>query len=320
MATHARSVPTWCRWTNPQDPGYPSRNDDRPEPLRQSPLRVTIRVIALLTILLTPTMVATTGSVEADGPPESACPEMTDSIRRLYLAIFLREPDVNESFHWTDRYRSGQSNLPDIANQLIRSPEFDRQHGPRTSSDFVELMYANTRNPPPSPQILQHWRRALHSGYTQGEMVVVLTESKDFVRKTATARPLSGYLRWYPPGTHWYCGSGTVQGLSIRPLTGDAVFADRLIRNEGETSDEVIMVTLEEGLANAVMAQSTLAPGVTDYSWMGMFTGDGYYGAAVTVGAGPSTRWIMVFYTRPIGHGRLGWQIEPVALTSSVDP
>lgn len=269
-----------------------------------------MRVIALLIILLLSTIVATTVSVDAEGPPESACPEMTDSIRRLFLAIFRREPDVNEAFYWTDRYMSGESNLPAIANQLIRSSEFNRQYGATSSSEFVELVYASTQNAPPSPQILQHWSRALTTGYTRGEMVVVLTESEDFVRKTATARPLAGYLRWYPPGTHWYCGRGTVEGLSIKPLTGERVYADRLIRNEGDTSDEVIMVTLEQGLANAVLAQSTLPAGVTDYSWMGMFTGDGFYGAAVTVGAGPSTRWIMVFYTRPIGHSRLGWQID----------
>ena len=87
-----------------------------------------------------------------------------------------------------------------------------------------------------------------------------------------------------------------VFGLVDEP--GGRVYADRLIRNEGETPDQVVMVTLEEGMANAVMAQATLPPRVTDYSWMGMLTGDGFYGAAVTVGAGPSTRWIMVFYTK----------------------
>ena len=320
VATHAQSVPTGYRRTTSQNLGHHSRHDGRFDGSRSHLARLVLRTAALALLLTSLAITGAPGSVDADGPPESACPEMTDSIRRLYLAIFVREPDLNEAFHWSDRYMSGEANLPAIANQLIRSAEFDRLHGPKTSSEFVELLYDNTRNPPPSPQVRRHWTTALNTGYTRGEMAVVLTESEDFVRETATARPLSGYLRWYPPGTHWYCGHGTVEGLSIRPLTGAQVYADRLIRNEGDTADEVVIVTLEEGLANAVMAQSTLPPGVTDYSWMGTFTGDGYYGAAVTVGAGPSTRWIMVFYTSPIGHNRLGWQIDPDPLESSVDP
>ncbi len=268
-----------------------------------------MRLLVAVTMLGSILLAGPTAGIDADSHPDSACPEMTDSIRRIFIALFLREPDLNEAFHWTNQYGSGQANLAAITTDLARSAEFNRQHGSLTSSEFVELMYRNTRNPPPSQQILDHWTRILNTGYPRGEMALTLIESEDFVRKTATARPLSGYLRWYPPGTHWYCGSGTVEGLSIRPLTGPVVFADRLITNEGDEPDEVLMVTLEQGLGNAVMAQSTLPPRVTDYSWMGTFSGDGFYGGALTVGAGESTRWIAVFYTQSIGHSRLGWQI-----------
>ncbi len=317
VAIHQPSDVTTRRPTTSQNLRYRSRSSGKANSARRRFRRLVARATAASLLLVSLTMTGAPPAVGAEGPPESACPEMTDSIRRLHLALFLREPDLNEAFHWTDRYKSGEANLASIANELARSTEFDRQHGPKTSSQFVELLYNNTRNPPPSQQILQHWTRALNTGYTRGEMVLVLTESEAFVRKTATARPLSGYLRWYPPGTHWYCGRGTVEGLSIKPLTGDRVYADRLIRNEGDTPDDVVMVTLESGLANAVMARSTLPPRVTDYSWMGTFAGDGYYGGAVTVGAGPSTRWIIVFYPRSIGHNRLGWQIGPAPLPSN---
>lgn len=319
VAIHQQSGVTARRPTTSQNLGRQSRSSKTTGLSRRRIQRLVARATATLFVLVSLIMTGASSSADAQGAPESACPEMTDSIRRLHLALFLREPDLNEAFHWTDRYKSGEANLVSIANDLIRSTEFDQQHGPMTSSQFVVLLYNNTRNPPPSQQILQHWTRALNTGYTRGEMVLVLTESEAFVRKTATARPLSGYLRWYPPGTHWYCGRGTVEGLSIKPLTGDQVYADRLIRNEGDTPDDVVMVTLENGLGNAVMAQSTLPPRVTDYSWMGTFAGDGYYGGAVTVGAGPSTRWIMVFYPRSIGHNRLGWQIGPDPLPSNVD-
>ena len=282
--------------------------------------RLATRALAAALLLGSVTLVSPDSTSAADEPPASACPEMTDSIRRLFLGIFQREPSLNEAFYWTDQYKTGAGNLPMIANRLIGSVEFDRQYGSRTSAEFVELLYSNTGNPAPSQQIRRHWSRALNAGYSKGEMTLVLTEAEAFVRRTSTARPLAGYLRWYPPGVHWYCGRGTIEGLSIKPLTGSQVFADRLIRNEGETVDPVLMVTIEGGLANAVMAQSSLAPDVTDYSWMGTFAGDGFYGDALTVGAGPSTRWIAVFYDRSIGHSRLGWQIDPAALGPGAGP
>ncbi len=278
---------------------------------RAARLRMPVRAIVITLSLTMITVIGPSGSVDAAEPPESACPEMTDSIRRLYKALFLREPNLNEAFHWTEEYKTGRADLPTVANQLIRSNEFTNEYGQRSSSDFVELIYRNTRQPMPSAEVRGHWARALNTGYSRGEMALALTESEEFVRRTATTRPLSGYLRWYPPGSHWYCGRGTIEGLGIKPLSGDPVFADRLVKNEGDTADDVIMVTIEQGMANAVMVQTTLGPRVTDYSWMGNFAGDGYYGGALTVVAAPTTRWIAVFYSRPIGHSRLGWQIDP---------
>jgi len=247
---------------------------------------------------------------DADGPVPSACPEMTDSIRRIFIALFLREPSANEAFHWTSKYMNGETNLPEIAAQLIRSSEFQTRYGARTSSEFVELMYRNTRRPLPSTDELSHWTSTLNTGYGRGPMSLSLIESEEFVASTATSRPLSGYLRWYPPGTHWYCGTGSRTELSIKPLIGEVIFADRLIRNDGDVGDNIQIATVENGVDNAVMATGLLPPRVTDYTWFGAFAGDGFYGSSLNITARASTRWVVVFYTEPIGRSRLGWQIQ----------
>jgi hypothetical protein len=206
---------------------------------------------------------------------------------------------------------SGEANLPSIAGSLVQSKEFHLLWGSRTSSEFVDLIHLNTDRPPPSTEDRQHWTRALNTGYTRGEMTVALTESEHFVTATGTTKPLSGYLRWYPPGTHWYCGSGPRSALSIKPLVGQIVFADRLVKNEGLTSAEFEIATVEGGMRNAVIAGGSLPPGAADYLWSGSFSGDGFYGSALQILAPASTRWAVVFYPRSIGTTRLGWQIGP---------
>lgn len=247
----------------------------------------------------------------ANAQPPSTCPEMTDSVRRLFMGIFTREPNATEAFFWTSKYMNGEANLPQIADDLIRSSEFETRYGPRTTGEFVDLIYRNTRRPLPPHDDLRHWITALDTGYTRGRMVLALTESEDYVSKTNTARPLAGYLRWYPPGTHWYCGGGSRGQLSVQPLVGSSLHADYLFRNAGASADSIRLATVEDGFSNAVLITTTLQPGVTDYEWGGKFIGNGFYGSAVDITAQSTTSWVVVFYPRSIGYDRLGWQISP---------
>jgi len=269
------------------------------------------RMIAVLVVMAISLTMLSPTAIAAQPSSESACPEMTDSIRRLYLAFFKRDPNPYEAHSWTNRYMAGEANLPSIAGSLAHSREFLTLWGSSTSSQFVELIHLNTDHPAPSAEELHHWTRALNTGYTRGEMTVALTESEHFVTATGTTKPLSGYLRWYPPGTHWYCGSGPRSALSVKPLVGQVVFADRLVKNEGPASASYEIATVESGLRNAVIASGSLPSGATDYLWSGSFSGDGYYGSALQIVAPASTRWAVVFYPRSIGTTRLGWQIGP---------
>ena len=274
---------------------------------RLSVRRVLVSLIVLIALVGLTSVVA---PPPAQATTASACPEMTDSIRRIYLAYFGREPNAYEAHSWTNKYMNGDMNLPQIAGELVHSREFANLWGSRTSAEFVTLMYQRTSRPDPAAETLHHWTRVLNTGYTRGEMTLALTESEHYVQLTNTSIPLSGYLRWYPPGTHWYCGSGPRSAVSVRPLTGQVLLVDRLVRNEGAGASQFEIATIEGGFQNAVLGSGVLPGRSADYMWAGVLSGDGFYGSALQIIAPETTRWAVVFYPRTIGRNRLGWQID----------
>ncbi len=270
------------------------------------------RAIVAITFSLSAVLVGS-GAAPAAGQQvkASACPEMTDSIRRIYLAYFDREPDPYEAFSWTSRYMNGEVSLPQIAGSLARSGEFNRLWGSRTSAEFVELVHLRTGRDVPDSDEIERWAKILNTGYSRGEMTVALTETEHYVSLTDTARPLSGYLRWYPPGTHWYCGSGPRSAVSVKPLQGAVVFVDRLVENGEPEQAAFQIITIENGMGNATLASGVLPARASDFMWSGVLSGDGFYGSALQISATESTRWVVVFYPQSIGNSRLGWQIAP---------
>lgn len=250
--------------------------------------------------------------VDAESYP-SGCPEMTDSITRLYQAYFLRQPDRVGFHYWTNVYKNGDAGLEDISDYFFRSSEFQSRYGQTDNDDYVELVYRNVLRRAPDPQGRRHWIRSLERGYSRGALMVAFSESEEFVRRTNTAIPLAGYLRWYPEGAHWYCGTGAVELLSVLPLAGEPLFADYMIRNNnqaaGAQAEPFGLYTVENGMRNVTMAEGTIAAGATDYRWDGAFAGDGFYGTDINVAVGPNTSWIVVFYPRTIGRDRLGWRL-----------
>ncbi len=237
----------------------------------------------------------------------SNCPAMTDSITRLYLAYFGRMPESAGFNHWVGRYKSGERSLEEISDELATSPEF-AELGLVTDESYVTWLYQNLVDRDPTSDELNHWVRALGGGYRRGSVTLTLTESYDFVQKTETHPPLSGYLRWYPKGTHWYCDIGTVT-TRINPLVGD-VWADRYVRNRAAGDQTVTMWTLDTNRHREVeMLTATYPSGFAEYKWDGVFTGDGDYGTFLEVQAGSTTDWIVVFYPRSIGTDRIGWQL-----------
>ncbi|MGI9614485.1 MAG: DUF4214 domain-containing protein [Acidimicrobiales bacterium] len=262
-------------------------------------------LLGVFFLVAIPTFVSS--PVAAESYP-SNCPAMTDSVTRLYLAYFGRMPESAGFNHWVGLYKSGQMSLEEISDSLATSPEFE-ELGLVTNEMYTTWLYQTLLDRDPTADELDHWVRALGGGYRRGSVTLTLTESYDFVQKTETHPPLSGYLRWYPKGAHWYCDIGSVT-TRINPLNGD-IWADRYVRNRAETDQSVTMWTLDVNRNREVdMLTATFPAGFSEYKWDGVFSGDGDYGTFLDVQADSTTDWIVVFYPRSIGVDRLGWQIS----------
>lgn len=243
---------------------------------------------------------------EAETYP-SLCPPMTDSITRLYQSFFDRDPDPNGFRHWVSQYQSGESSLAEIAQSFATADEFDNNRF-LSNAGYVDWLYEEVLGPDFSSDRAQYWVEALDRGYPRGSVALAFTESHEYVRKTGTAKPLAGYLRWYPKGTHWYCDIGPAT-KTVTPLAG-GVWADYFFRNRNPEPDPIELWTLEaSGRRNVRMTAVDLQPRFTDYNWDGVFSGDGDYGHAIELVVGSSTDWIVVFYPRSLGSERLGWQV-----------
>lgn len=249
----------------------------------------------------------------APGSPSAnplRCPVMTDSIDRLYLAFFERPPNEAEFSRAVNRYRSGEASVEILAQELAQSDLFRQRYGPLDNVSFVEQIYFNSHGTRPSDEDLNTWVRALEGGRPRGAFVAAITETSRAVSISRTTAPLSGFLRQYPQGSHWYCGVGPANDLPITPLVESTVFADYLFHNGGETDSVTGIKTIVGNQTHLDLTSGRLPPGVTSYRWNGMFTGDGNYGTALDVEAGPNTWWVVVFYPSSIGEGRLGWEID----------
>ncbi len=242
--------------------------------------------------------------------PGTSCPEMTDSIIRLYQGFFLRAPDSDTFKDLTAQYQTGAASIAQIGDELAASADFESRYGDVSNERFITLAFRNVLQKDPTDTERTTWAATLATGYSRGAFMLALTESESFVRRTGTTAPLAGYLRWYPSGTHWYCGDGSLNGLVTAPLTGETLHADYMFRNDNSADANFGVYTLDNGARNVALAEGTLPGLMTTYRWDGSFSGDGSYGSSIDVVVENDTSWIVVFYPESIGESRLGWQIS----------
>lgn len=240
---------------------------------------------------------------------DAVCPEMTDSIIRLYQGFFLRAPDSATFKELSTRYQTGDASLSQIGDELAESEDFKNRYGDVSNERFVTLAFRNVLNEDPTDSDRTTWASTLATGYSRGAFMLALTESESFVVRTGTTAPLAGYLRWYPEGTHWYCGDGPVSALATPQLSGDSLHADYMLRNNSSEDGSFGIFTLDGGSPDLVVANGSMPGRMTTYRWDGQFSGDGSYGANLDVAVGEAISWIVVFYPESIGESRLGWQI-----------
>lgn len=189
------------------------------------------------TVALTLMMLATslfTGAVAAPSPAEAAvedfttiCPEMTDSIYRLYTAVFLREPDQAGFDGWVDNYAAQGWHLLRIAQFFTESPEFQERYGSLSDTEFVDLIYQNVLGRLPDADGRAFWIDRLNTDLTRGGLLLFFSESEEYVLATGTYDPLAGYLRSYTPTSVWGCGvADHTVGGSVAPRRYWDIYVD----------------------------------------------------------------------------------------------
>lgn len=135
---------------------------------------------------------------------------MTDSIDRLYSAYFLRSPDQAGFNFWVDEFSAGRWDMEGMSNFFASSDEFIARYSTLTNAEFVELIYRNVLGRPAEPSGFTFWVGKLDSGeFSRGRVMLLFSESKEYVITTGTEPPLAGYFSWYPAGTVWTCATGS---------------------------------------------------------------------------------------------------------------
>ena len=131
---------------------------------------------------------ATAGAAAAAANVPGADRAAVDSMTRLYLSVLRRLPDPAGHRYWVDRYVGGDR-LLDLAAAFMRSPEWSNRYGPVDDDRFVDLLYANVLGRTPETEGGDYWRSVLARGVSRAEVLVLFSESDEFVARTATTPP-----------------------------------------------------------------------------------------------------------------------------------
>ncbi|MFT7598512.1 MAG: hypothetical protein ACI8TP_001433 [Acidimicrobiales bacterium] len=245
-------------------------------------------------------------SAEEPLVPIGSCPQMTDSIVRLYDAYFRRQPDAAGFDYWVRSYSSGAYGLAGVSAAFAHSPEFAEQYGHLDDVGFIELAYRNVLGRPADPAGRSYWLSVLRSGSPRGAVMLAFSESEEFVAASGTVPPLAGYLRIYPAGTRWFCGQGSAQMVLDRPA--GAVYVDVLALNADSERDAHLRVRTIGG-RTVVLADQALSVAQYQLSWNQRLT-DGPTGGLRlldVVSSSDLVRWTVVFAPASVAADRPGW-------------
>ena len=229
---------------------------------------------------------------------------MTDSINRLYQAYFQRNPDEVGFDHWVRSYAGGERSLVQIASAFEQTPEFEARYGAVADDAFVSLVYRNVLARTSDPGGRAYWRGRLETGMSRGQLMVAFSESREFVERTGTMAPLAGFLRTYPTGTVWACGSGSQQLLMARSETSR--FVDVLAVNADVSAPQSVMVQTLGG-ATDLLTEMVLDPAQYSLTWNHRTHESAAQMVILDVQASPFLSWTVVFYPSTMAADRPGW-------------
>lgn len=290
-----------------------------PSPARTTPPRGLRAALIWLTLLMTvgatatlpsPAGAQTTAPLQV--PPEfAACPEMTDSVFRLYSAYFLRLPDQGGYDFWIEAYAAGDFNLTTMSDFFAQSPEFQQRYGALDNEGFVELVYANVLRRTPDREGFFFWLDELDSGrVSRGGLMAFFSESPEFIELTGTLPPLAGHFSAYPVGTRWACGFGSADV----PHATTGAFLDLYLLNIGRNTAAAEISIWTELRQLEAQGSWTIPSGQL------VFAADHAVSPSVSTVSfqvDPEIVWIYVSQPTSIGSSRPGWGFRSAAMTAA---
>lgn len=139
---------------------------------------------------------STSTSTSASAMAEAAVPDsVSDSVVRLYYAVFDREPDSEGLAYWVDLYSSGTS-LEAIATQFIISQEWQTAYGNTDDESFIDILYANVLRRAADADGRAYWIDVLDGDVERSALLTYFSESQEFVALTETSQPTAPLI--YP--------------------------------------------------------------------------------------------------------------------------
>ncbi len=103
-------------------------------------------------------------------------------VLRLYWAVLGRAPELEGARFWVEAFDSGQWSTRRIAAHFATSDEFERRYSNDLAGPaFLEIVYENVLGRPADHQGLAYWAEQLESGMTRGEVVLLISNSPEFI-------------------------------------------------------------------------------------------------------------------------------------------
>lgn len=269
----------------------------------------------ILGLILALTSVGTFGASSASAAePQTpvACYHAIGSVYRLYTAYFLREPEEDGFHFWNSTYNSGQQNMVEISDFFATSEEFNMLYGSIDNLAFVNAVYYNVMGRPGDAEGVAYWTGRLdRAELSRGEMMLMFSESGEYVAVTRTAPSLAGYFAWFPTGTTTQCGRESAE-IAITPTMAGS---DLLIVNDGPSTERVTVMSKENGVWS--LPYNLDLDSGHQVLWMGVHVDPTF--EAISISAGPNVSWLVTQYPTQMPLQRNPWSTPDVAMATIQD-
>lgn len=231
-------------------------------------------------------------------------PQLSDQIRRLYLAYFDREPDPGGLREWMVARARGGS-LQGVSSAFAASTEFQNEYGSLSDEEFVELVYLNVLGRPAEPAGRTFWLGQLAAGMSRGRLMTEFSEGPEFRNRTLTTTPAlplahrierlyQAYFRRGAdqPGLDYWLERLTF-GAGLGALSNEFVRSDEFQNTYGSLSDEEFIDLVYRNVLDRDPDEAGRA------FWLGQLSSGSMSRGTVMVGFSESAEFIIVTDTMP---------------------